>query len=139
MGISRDDYIGLSLREETLDPSRQREVGWPLRYRHVVGEAHPEPLEFEQPGVAHPRILGLHGPAASAVFTRSTPLRTLATTHSHGRELVMAIAHRELPQLGVQFHPESVLTPHGQQLLRAVITWAEQQEQGSEQVEEVVR
>jgi anthranilate synthase/aminodeoxychorismate synthase-like glutamine amidotransferase len=31
---------------------------------------------------------------------------------------VMAIRHRELPAEGVQFHPESVLTPHGKALLR---------------------
>ena len=31
--------------------------------------------------------------------------------------LVMAIAHRSFPVFGVQFHPESVLTPHGERLI----------------------
>jgi anthranilate synthase/aminodeoxychorismate synthase-like glutamine amidotransferase len=33
-------------------------------------------------------------------------------------ETVMAVRHRELPAEGVQFHPESVLTGAGKQLLR---------------------
>jgi anthranilate synthase/aminodeoxychorismate synthase-like glutamine amidotransferase len=33
-------------------------------------------------------------------------------------EVVMGIRHRELPAEGVQFHPESVLTPRGKELLR---------------------
>ena len=34
-----------------------------------------------------------------------------------GGGVVMAVAHRDLPAYGVQFHPESVLTPDGKQLL----------------------
>jgi anthranilate synthase/aminodeoxychorismate synthase-like glutamine amidotransferase len=32
-------------------------------------------------------------------------------------DVVMAVRHRELPAVGVQFHPESVLTPDGKALL----------------------
>jgi anthranilate synthase/aminodeoxychorismate synthase-like glutamine amidotransferase len=31
---------------------------------------------------------------------------------------VMAVRHRELPVHGIQFHPESVLTPHGPEIAR---------------------
>ena len=40
------------------------------------------------------------------------------------REHVMAIAHKTLPIAGVQFHPESVMTEHGHQLLQHFITQA---------------
>lgn len=45
----------------------------------------------------------------------NTPLQILATT-AEGE--VMAIAHPQYPVAGVQFHPESILTPNGLQLLR---------------------
>jgi anthranilate synthase/aminodeoxychorismate synthase-like glutamine amidotransferase len=36
---------------------------------------------------------------------------------ANGGGVVMAVRHRELPAYGVQFHPESVLTPDGKRLL----------------------
>lgn len=48
---------------------------------------------------------------------QGTPLRVLAETE--GGE-IMALAHESLPLLGLQFHPESILTEHG---LRIIHNW----------------
>jgi anthranilate synthase/aminodeoxychorismate synthase-like glutamine amidotransferase len=37
-------------------------------------------------------------------------------------DVVMAVRHRELPAEGVQFHPESILTPNGMALLQNFLT-----------------
>ena len=38
--------------------------------------------------------------------------------------IVMAVAHTAAPQLGVQFHPESILTPDGGRIIDTVMHWA---------------
>ncbi len=42
----------------------------------------------------------------------------LAVTAKTWDEVVMAVRHREQPIYGIQFHPESIGTPSGKQLLR---------------------
>lgn len=36
-------------------------------------------------------------------------------------EMVMAVRHRQRPIYGVQFHPESIMTPHGRDLVKAFL------------------
>ena len=43
-------------------------------------------------------------------------------------DIVMAVEHVEKPIYGVQFHPESILTPHGGTLMAEVMRWASQHE-----------
>ena len=42
----------------------------------------------------------------------------LAVTAETEEGVVMAIEHRRLPRFGVQFHPESILTPDGPQIVK---------------------
>ncbi len=48
-----------------------------------------------------------------------SPLQTIAVTES---DEIMAIAHKNLPLIGLQFHPESILTENG---LRMLANWLE--------------
>ena len=48
---------------------------------------------------------------------RSKLPAVLALTAWTGDGLVMAVKHVKLPRYGVQFHPESILTPQGERLL----------------------
>ena len=59
------------------------------------------------------------------VRAESLPAELVAVAWSEDDGRVMAMRHRELPYWGVQFHPESVLTPEGDKLMKNFLSLAE--------------
>jgi anthranilate synthase component II len=59
-------------------------------------------------------VVRYHSLAATTV---PDALVVTATTPGEGGPVVMGVRHRRLPQEGVQFHPESVLTEYGARLV----------------------
>lgn len=45
------------------------------------------------------------------------PKEFAITASSQGDDCIMAVSHRELPLHGVQFHPESIMTPAGHRII----------------------
>jgi anthranilate synthase/aminodeoxychorismate synthase-like glutamine amidotransferase len=65
-------------------------------------------------GLESPLVVGRYH---SLVVDSEHLPRTLEVSSRAG-EVIMGLRHTELPIEGVQFHPESVLTPQGKQMLR---------------------
>lgn len=86
----------------------------------------PEPVHGKTALVAHDGIdlfAGLPNPFEamryhSLIVERATLPDCLIVTAETGDGLIMALRHREHPVFGVQFHPESILTAPGKDLLR---------------------
>jgi anthranilate synthase/aminodeoxychorismate synthase-like glutamine amidotransferase len=84
--------------------------------RHVPVHGKTTEVEHDGEGV----FAGLPNPLEvaryhSLVVDPDLPDELEATAYGGG--VVMAMRHRSLPATGVQFHPESVLTPDGKRLL----------------------
>jgi len=64
-------------------------------------------------GLESPLVVGRY----HSLVVELEPADSLEVSARAG-DVVMGLRHRELPVEGVQFHPESVLTPRGKDLLR---------------------
>ncbi|MFL5361861.1 MAG: anthranilate synthase component II [Myxococcales bacterium] len=65
-------------------------------------------------GVPRPLLAGRYH--SLVVDEKSLPKEIVVSARTRDG-IVMAVRHRKLPVFGVQFHPESILTPDGQTLL----------------------
>jgi anthranilate synthase/aminodeoxychorismate synthase-like glutamine amidotransferase len=72
-------------------------------------------------GLESPLVVGRYHSLVVDPDTLPDCLMVTAT----GGGVVMGVQHRELPAHGVQFHPESVLTPEGERILENFVrmTW----------------
>jgi anthranilate synthase component 2 len=73
---------------------------------------------------------GLNGPFSatryhSLVIERSSAPPELEISAESDDGLVMGIQHRERPVFGVQFHPESIASEHGREILRNFLDLAD--------------
>jgi anthranilate synthase component II len=73
---------------------------------------------------------GLNGPFSatryhSLVIERSSAPADLEISAESDEGLVMGVEHRERPAYGVQFHPESIASEHGRQILRNFLDLAQ--------------
>jgi anthranilate synthase component II len=86
----------------------------------------PAPLHGKVSRISHNArgvFRGLNGPFQatryhSLVIERSTVPAALEVSAESDDGLIMAVAHRDRPVYGVQFHPESIASEHGREILR---------------------
>ena len=106
--------LGVCLGHQALAALHGGSVGRAPAPRHGKSSrvAHDGSRLFE--GLTNPFDAGRYH---SLVVDEASLPATLRVTARSDDGLVMAIAHRTLPAYGVQFHPESVLTPEGERLI----------------------
>lgn len=86
----------------------------------------PQPIHGKLSAISHRNdgvFRGINGPLKatryhSLVVKRETLPETLAVTAETDDGLIMGLSHKELPVYGVQFHPESIASEHGQTILK---------------------
>jgi anthranilate synthase component II len=93
----------------------------------------PEPMHGKVSEIRHEGravFRGINGPFPatryhSLVVARDTCPAELAVTAETADGIIMGLSHRSLPVHGVQFHPESILSEHGDMIVRNFLNLAE--------------
>ena len=80
----------------------------------------PRPLRFYILEDRLPRT-----PFRSLVIERSSAPAELEVSAETDDGVIMGVQHRDRPTFGVQFHPESIASEHGRQILRNFLDLAE--------------
>jgi anthranilate synthase/aminodeoxychorismate synthase-like glutamine amidotransferase len=113
LGGSGVPTLGVCLGHQAVVAAFGGEIGQAKRL------VHGKPSEIEHDGKAlfeglpQPFEAGRYHSLAATMVPECLEVSATCTDDE-----VMAVRHRELPVFGVQFHPESVLTPAGPQLAR---------------------
>ncbi|HLB72404.1 MAG TPA: gamma-glutamyl-gamma-aminobutyrate hydrolase family protein, partial [Sedimentisphaerales bacterium] len=94
-----------------------------------VGHA-PEPMHGKPSRVTHNEegvFRGVENPLQAGRYHSLCALKVPDCLEVTARfeEVVMAVKHKDLPIYGVQFHPESILTPAGGKIIENILSIAE--------------
>ncbi|KAB1064776.1 anthranilate synthase component II [Salibacter halophilus] len=87
---------------------------------NMASVQHGRPVEVEHQGnslfsdIQNPTLVGLYHSWAADLSSLPEELKAIA----NWGEVAMAIEHKSLPVYGVQFHPESILSSHGTQIVK---------------------
>ena len=127
MALAGSDWnvplLGVCLGHQALAAATGGRVGRAIEPLH--GEA--TPLDHDGTGLFQGLPQGLPVGRYHSLIAEpaSLPACWRVTGRSHGGE-IMAMAHLRLPRWGVQFHPESILTPDGPAMLANFLRLAQE-------------
>jgi len=121
-GVSMDtfdlDYptLGVCLGHQALCARN----GAPVGHADAVVHGKPSRISHDGEGVfaGLPDGIRVGRYHSLAVDRDAIPDCLVETATTDDEDVVMAVRHREKPHVGVQFHPESILTEHGKAMVR---------------------
>ncbi len=105
--------LGVCLGHQAIIQAFGGEVGQARRLVHGKASA----IEHDGKGLFHGLSSPLEGGRYHSLAATRVPEALLVSATTEDGE-VMAVRHRDLPVDGIQFHPESVLTPLGPEIGR---------------------